>query len=150
MGLRFCFGLFCKSMPREGSKVYLLVRHLRGAAYIDGPRHAGLADFNPRATCVARRPTIRCPAAPAAFQFTRHLRGAAPRACFYGNYGDISIHAPLAWRGTAGDVGALPSKDFNPRATCVARPSAAVAEIFSVTISIHAPLAWRGPQKTTN
>ncbi len=151
---------------------------------------AGIAirDFNPRATCVARHILYGAVEQRRRFQSTRHLRGAAtsdvhptlvqtisihaplawrgPHLATPPVVESISIHAPLAWRGWSLRNESPHSKNFNPRATCVARPnifcSSGVSWEFQSTrhlrgaaprksrhvptpkISIHAPLAWRG------
>ncbi len=56
------------------------------------------------------------------FQSTRHLRGATRQRIVQRQRLSISIHAPLTWR-DSGQIHLAPSrKDFNPRATYVARP----------------------------
>ena len=121
--------------------------------------------FNPRATYVARQGKRILFVRELIFQSTRHLRGATNQSVDLVAAINISIHAPLTWRDGIHSESGWNPKDFNPRATYVARrigheapllnfrfqstrhlrgaTKDLMAQALPVVISIHAPLTWR-------
>ena len=109
--------------------------------------------FNPRATYVARLSLSAQNADSIPFQSTRHLRGATCGCCRWRSGISISIHAPLTWRDARCWASPRRRRNFNPRATYVARrwqrprtpPSRAnfnpratyVARLQFCTITVH-------------
>ena len=101
-----------------------------------------LNNFNPRATYVARPLAILLPFLPLTFQSTRHLRGATGSSYGEGYGYGISIHAPLTWRDPTFPFMGLKTKFQSTRHLRGATDEFA-DEKKLVHISIHAPLTWR-------